>query len=39
MTIVLFCSCWRWWNLAAQHHYISKFHLNLFLDPDSLENP
>lgn len=22
--------------MAAQHHYISKFHLNLFLDPDSV---
>ncbi len=22
--------------MAAQHHYISKFHLNQFLDPDSL---
>jgi hypothetical protein len=22
--------------MSAQHHYISKFHLNQFLDPDSL---
>ena len=30
---------WSWYNcdiMSAQHHYVSKFHLRQFLDPDSL---